>query len=124
MFEIREIKNKAEYNPLLISKDAPFTQGYIYGKWQEMMGRKVRRFEIIKNSETVGFFQVIRYHLPFSKNLLYIPHGPLFLRQPADSEWQTEFLKAFREKLMKIAKEEKAIFVRFDYIIPRLQNSF
>jgi lipid II:glycine glycyltransferase (peptidoglycan interpeptide bridge formation enzyme) len=118
MFEMREIKNEAEYNPLIISKDAPFTQGLIYGKWQEMMDRKVRRFEIRENSETVGFFQVIRHHLPFSKNLLYIPHGPI-LRQGYGG--QAGFLDFLKEKFTKIAKEEKAIFVRFD-IFPSLKE--
>ena len=77
MIEIREIANKTEYNLLLISKQAPFTQAWFYGEWQEMMGRKVRRFEVKKNSEIIGFFQIIKYQLSFGQNLLYIPHGPV-----------------------------------------------
>ncbi|MEK7578438.1 MAG: peptidoglycan bridge formation glycyltransferase FemA/FemB family protein [Patescibacteria group bacterium] len=112
MFEIHEIKIKTEYNPLLISKQAPFPQAGFYGDWQEMMGRGVRRFEIKKDSEIIGFFQIIRYPLPFNQSLLYIPHAPL-LRQ--DYEGQTEFLKTFRDKLIEIAKEINAIFARFDF---------
>jgi len=117
MFEIREIKHKAEYNPLLISKQAPFTQAWFYGEWQEMMGRKVRRFEVKKDSEIIGFFQIISYPLPFNQNLLYIPHAPL-LRQLADSEGQAEFLEEFHRKLSEIGKEENAIFARFDLYLP------
>ena len=111
MVEIKEVQNSSEYNPLLIDKNAPFTQAWFYGEWQEAMGRKVRRFEMRDNSETVGFFQAIKYPLPFGKNILYIPHASL-LRQ--GYEGQAEFLKVFRNKLIEIAKEENAIFVRFD----------
>lgn len=115
MLEIREIKHKTEYNPLLISKQTPFTQAWFYGEWQEMMGRKVRRFEVKKDSEIIGFFQIIRYPLPFNQNLLYIPHAPL-LRQ--NYEGQAEFLEEFHRKLSEIGKEEKAIFARFDLYLP------
>ncbi len=114
MYEIREIRNKTEYNPLLVSKQTPFTQAWFYGEWQEIMGRKVRRFEVKKDSEIIGFFQIIKYPLLFKQNLLYIPHAPLLLRQPADSEGQAEFLEEFHKKLFEIGEEENAIFARFD----------
>ncbi len=111
MIEFLEIKNDSEYNPLLIAGNSPFTQGLIYGKWQEMAGRKVRRFEIKNIEKAIGFFQVIKYELPFSKNLLYIPHSPVLKETSLDNE----FLKIFLDKLSEIAKEEDAIFVRFDF---------
>ena len=116
MLGIREIRNKAEYNPLLISKQAPFTQAWFYGEWQEMMGRKVRRFEVKKDSEIIGFFQIIRYSLAFNQNLLYIPHAPVLrIRQVGgEGEANDSFLKEFRKKLLEITKEENAIFARFD----------
>ena len=125
MFEFKEIARENEFNPLTIRDDTPFTQGPIYGQWQEMAGRKVRRFEIKQGEKILGFFQLIKYELftsrsfsgggPFSKNMLYIPHAPL-LRQ--DYEGQAEFLKAFHEKLIEIGKEENAVFVRFDFFLP------
>ncbi len=129
MFEICEIKHKAEYNPLLISKQTPFTQAWFYGEWQEMMSRKVRRFEVKKDSEVIGFFQVIKYELPFSNNLLYIPHGPVFrlVRQSFSDGGSLgeggaplfqNFLNEFRKKLLTITKEENAIFARFDLYLP------
>ena len=111
MLEIREIQNKDEYNPLLIDNNTPFTQAWFYGEWQEAMGRKAKRFGIYDNSETLGFFQAIKYPLLFGKNILYIPHAPI-LQQ--GYEGQVIFLKIFKDKLLEIAKEENAIFVRFD----------
>jgi len=121
MLEFREIsaqggsasggKNDAEYNPLFIAGNVPFTQGPIYGQWQEMTGRKVRRFEIKQGEGILGFFQVIKYPMPFSQNILYIPHGPVL---KAISCLSDEFLKTFHDKLLEIAKEENSVFVRFD----------
>ncbi|MFH1393221.1 MAG: peptidoglycan bridge formation glycyltransferase FemA/FemB family protein [Patescibacteria group bacterium] len=111
MFDIREVTNKIEYNPLLIDKNAPFTQAWFYGEWQEAMGRKVRRFEIHGNSETLGFFQIIKYPLIFGKNILYIPHA-VVLRSFSEGGARSSFLKIFREKLTQVAIEENAIFVR------------
>ena len=117
MFEIREIKHKTKYNPLLISKQTPFTQAWFYGEWQEMMGRKVRRFEVKKNFEIIGFFQIIKYPLLFGQNLLYIPHGPVLRTHQVGGEEGIDdiFLKEFRDKLLEITKEENAILARFDF---------
>ncbi|MDP2945883.1 MAG: peptidoglycan bridge formation glycyltransferase FemA/FemB family protein [bacterium] len=120
MFEIREISasgGKTEYDPLLISKQTPFTQAWFYGEWQEMMGRKVRRFEVKKDSEIIGFFQIIKYPLPFGQSLLYIPHGPVLRIHQVGGGGETDdiFLKEFRDKLFEIAKEENAILARFDF---------
>jgi len=128
MFGIREIKNKAEYNPLLISKQAPFTQAWFYGQWQEMMGRKVRRFMIIrprrtslgleKDSEIIGFFQAVIYPLIFSKRFIYIPHGPILKTSGFSDKLFSgapDFLPFFKDELFQIAKKEKAVFVRFDF---------
>ena len=119
MFEICEITNKTEYNPLLISKQTPFTQAWFFGQWQEMAGCKVRRFEIKLKTENIGFFQVIKYPLPFSFNILYIPHGPVLKaisnKQQVTSSSNADFLREFHKKLIDIAKEENVVFVRFDF---------
>lgn len=115
MFEIREIKNEEEYDPLLISKNAPFTQAWFFGEWQKAMGREVIRFEIKQNSETIGFFQAIKYPLAFSKNFLYIPHGPVLRSFDSGEISLPDFLKEFRKKLFEIGKGENVVFIRFDF---------
>lgn len=120
MFEFQEIKNATEYDPLMINKNAPFTQAWFFGEWQEAMGRKVRRFKIMKDSGTTGFFQVIKYPLIFSKNFLYIPHAPVLQSfSEGGDQLPREFLKEFHEKLLEIAKEENAVFLKFDPFLPR-----
>ena len=112
MFSFKEIDEEIDFNPLTIAENAPFTQAWFFGEWQEMVGRKVLRFRVFENSETIGFFQIIRYRLIFSKNFLYIPHAPILKR----GYWgQVDFLEEFHKKLFEISKEENAIFARFDF---------
>ncbi|MDO8676714.1 MAG: peptidoglycan bridge formation glycyltransferase FemA/FemB family protein [Candidatus Azambacteria bacterium] len=116
MIEFLEIKNDAEYNPLSTSENAPFTQARIFGKWQEMMGRKVIRFEIRNHSEIIGFFQIIKYSLPFEQSFLYVPHNFIVTHD-------NKFLEEFYKKLFEIGKEEGAMFVRFNQFL-RTENNF
>lgn len=117
MIEFLELKNDAEYNPLSIAEDAPLTQSFMYGKWQEMSGRKVRRFEIKQGEEIIGFFQAVIYPLVFSKKFIYMPHGPILTEKPDEKFW-----KQFKEETARVAKEENAIFARFD-IFPKIENN-
>lgn len=114
MFEIKEIKNRTEYNPLSIAENAPVTEAWFFGEWQEMMGRKVRRFEIRNNRGIIGFFQIIKYPLVFSKSFLYIPHGPVLIYGAQHTTQINEFLEEFGKTLAEIGKEESAVFIRFD----------
>src|SRR3989344_2972018 len=107
MFEVREVKNKEEFHPLLISKGAPLTQAWLFGEWQEAIDRKVRRFEIRDDSKILGFFQVIKYPMPFGQSFLYIPHALVLINS-------AEFLQEFYKTLFEIGKEENTAFVRFD----------
>lgn len=117
MFEFREIKSENEYKPLELNPDAPFTQSWLFGEWQEAIGRKVRRFEIRENTEIFGFFQAIVYNLVFSKKFIYMPHGPILTEKLYEKFW-----KQFKEETARVAKEENAIFARFD-IFPKIENN-
>ncbi|MEK7198163.1 MAG: peptidoglycan bridge formation glycyltransferase FemA/FemB family protein [Patescibacteria group bacterium] len=114
MFEFREIKSENEYKILELKPDASFTQSWFFGEWQKAIGRKVRRFEIINNTEIFGFLEAIVYNLVFSNNFIYVPHGPILMRDLDEKFW-----KQFREEITQIAKEENAVFVRFDPFLPR-----
>lgn len=119
MLELREIENKSEYDPLLMSKNAPFTQAWFFGEWQEMIGRKARRLKITKNSKVIGFLQLIEYPLVFSESFLYAPHGPVF-REDIDKKSETLF--EFSNELYKVGEKEKVAFVRFDPFAGTINN--
>lgn len=108
-FFIKEVTEE-DYNPLSISSLTSFHQAFFYGEWQKKMGRRVRRFKIEKNEQPWGFFQLIVYPLIFNKTYGYIPHGPVIAGEP-----EKEFLEEFRKLMIKILKQENAVFVRFDF---------
>ncbi len=114
---IRESTNKTEYDPAQIYPSAPFTQAFFYGEWQKNSGRQVRRFVILDNVEgkekTVGFFQVVKFTLPFNKSFLYIPYGPVLF-----CDATTSLLSEVKKFLHDLAKKEKAVFVRTDFTVP------
>jgi len=104
-----ETKNKENWNSLIIDQPfTPFTQSWEWGDLQKNSGRKIWHLELTENDEAVGLAQIIKYPLPFNKNFLYIPRGPIILNK---QNFSSEVLEQF---LNKLAREENAIFVRMD----------
>lgn len=106
--EFKEL-NKDRYEALCGNIDVPLTQRYFYGGWQMVTGKKVWRYSIEDGSKTAGFFQVIKYQLPFAKNYLYVPHGPVFITEVSE-----EILIKFKDFCTELLKREGSIFLRFD----------
>lgn len=111
-FQFIETENQREFEQPLNALNYPFTQGFVYGEWQKKAGRKIRRFIVNHNEKVIGIFQIIKFSLPFGKNILYIPHGPVL------TGISENLLSELVIKLKEIAREEKAIFLRFDVFPP------
>lgn len=109
-FKLKEVFKEEDFSPLWISREAPFTQSYFYGEWQENLNRKVKRFVIQKNNQPLGVFQVIKYPLAFGRSYLYAPYGPVL-----QSNFNSEDLSLLIQEIRKIAQEERSVFVRFDF---------
>ncbi|KKU51929.1 MAG: hypothetical protein A3F26_02605 [Candidatus Ryanbacteria bacterium RIFCSPHIGHO2_12_FULL_47_12b] len=119
MLECEEIHDGVAFDSLLARTDIPFTQRSFYGEWQKVLGRRVRRFYMREGVNPVARFQIISYAIPAGFEYLYIPHGPVV----SDSMPET-FLGEFKKTLMAIAKESKALFVRFDLFPPFISKNF
>ncbi len=111
-----EILSKENYPLGYVSKSAPFTQEWFFGEWQQAVGRKVRRFAIHEGEQTVATLQCIVFPLG-SKKYVYCPYGPV-----VRGELSGTLISELRDLAKKIAVEEAAIFVRFDFI-PTLSGS-
>ncbi len=98
------------FEPSALAKNVPFTQANFYGDWQKFFHRKIRRF-IVSNGDTiVAYFQIIKYPLAFGKHYLYIPYGPV------TKDFSDDFFIQLKSELKIIAEEEKAVFVRLDFV--------
>ena len=106
---IIKTKDKNNWKSLILKQPfTPFTQSWEWGELQKNSGRKIWRLELTKNDEIVGLAQIIKYPLPFNKNFLYIPRGPIILNK---QNFSSEVLEQY---LNKLAREENAIFARMD----------
>lgn len=93
----------------LICKEAPYTQAGFYGRWQQMLGGKVKRYLVYRDDEMVAYFQTIKYPLTMGKRYIYIPYGPVV------KEYSSELVASIKSKLKDEAKSENAAFVRLDF---------
>lgn len=107
-FSFRELLETEDFNPLDISVEAPFTQGKLYGMWQAQLGRKVIRFIVSANNESVAYGQAIVYPLFQTYNCIYLPYGPVL------KNYSPELLSFLKKELTAIAHRENTIFVRLD----------
>ncbi len=115
-FETKEIKNNKEFDLNDIVSNAPFTQAYFYGDWQEGLGGKTRRFLVYCDKEIIAYFQLIKYPLVFGKNYMYVPYGPII------KDFSEELLGHLKKEISTIAKKENAVFVRLDFT-PSISNN-
>ncbi len=111
-FEFQEIGNNELFDPSIICADTPFTQASFYGDWQKSLGRKTRRFLVYSDKEIVAYFQLINYPLLLGKSYFYIPYGPV------TKDFSKDFFANLKKELIRIAKDDKAVFVRLDFTPP------
>lgn len=111
-FKLRELPENEQFEPSTLFTNTPFTQSSFYGAWQISLGRKVRRFTILKEGSVIGFFQIIRYPLLRKKTYLYSPYGPL------THDTSPEFFIFLKTEIARITKEENAVFTRLDFTPP------
>lgn len=114
-YTLHEIEKDDPFDPATLCEKTPFTQASFYGDWQTHLGRKVRRFLILREKKTVAYFQMVSYPLLLKKTYVYIPYGPI------TKDTSDEFFAFLKKKLKRLAKEENAVFVRLD-ITPLVPN--
>ena len=74
----KEEVTKEVWNERAAARGGSLLQSWEWGALQEALGRRVMRFT------TSDFLaSAVGYPLPFGKRYWYVPHGPMFLRQPA-----------------------------------------
>jgi len=88
---------KEQWDQFIIKNNGSFLQSWLWGEFQESLGRQVWRIEK-DNLKAL----VIRYNLPLGKNYLYCPRGPI---GP---------IETFLEKVKEIGQKEKSIFFKIE----------
>lgn len=120
--EIREIKNKEVWDDFLSKcEEKTFLQSWNWGEFQKLMGNKIWRFGIFENDNliSVAFLYKIQAR---RGTFLFIPHG-INIENPNSKNPKSQILKILLNELKKIAKEEKADFIRIAPILVRNEEN-
>lgn len=113
--EIREIQNKEIWeNFLLQCKEKTFLQSWNWGEFNEAMGRKSWRLGIYDDDKIVSVALISKIGARRS-TFLFVSHGPVTIDGLSAKE-KTKVLKLLLSRLLEIAKEEKAVFIRISPI--------
>jgi len=102
--EIVEVKNQKEWED-----GSQFLQSWLWGDFQQKLGRKIWRLSIKKEGETILQALIIKNQLPLGFSYLYCPRGPFF-----QDDLSREVSKLLITKIKFMAKKEKAIFFRLE----------
>lgn len=118
--EIKEHNNpdRQNWNSFVLANQGEFLQSWEWGDFQKSFGKKIWRLTMEDNGEILGIALVIKHSLPFGKNYLYLPKGPIF-KNP-------KIQNLFFNKIKEIAKKESSVFARIEpsknTIIPPGEN--
>ncbi len=111
--------DKQAWNNFVLSLPySSFLQSWQWGEVQDLLGRTHWRWLIEDNRKLTGTALVIRRDLPFGRSWLYVPRGPMVDWSQTLPAWPD-----FRAKLVELAEEEQAIFVRIDPAISEREQS-
>ncbi len=107
---IQEIKDKNVWERFFEqSKEKTFLQSWNWGEFQKAMGSKIWRLGIYDNNNLISTSLMIKIKAKRG-NFLFVPHGPAMKHQA---------LETLLNELKKIAKEERADFIRIAPISER-----
>jgi len=116
--EIAEINDKKIWEDFLLEcKEKTFLQSWNWGEFNEIIGRKSWRLGIYSNNKMIAVVLVSKIGARRS-TFLFVSHGPV-ITDSLSIEEKKEVLKLLLSHLLKIAKEEKAVFIRISPILLR-----
>lgn len=103
---IANLENPQVEEFLSAQKFLPIQQTTIWARFQKSLGVTSLRIAVLDNKKIVAFAQIFLKKLPLGLTRIEIPRGPL-----GDSR----FFPAILGEVVKFAREQKAIFARFDF---------
>ncbi len=108
------LKDRKELNFFLISQEhAPFQQSWEWGDFQEAAGNRIVRIGVFDDSGGLcAAATLVKKHLPANASYMYCPKGPVIASKTVDHKLQ--IIDALVNGIIDIARQEKAIFFRFE----------
>jgi len=121
MIQIREIDDKQVWEDFLLGcEEKTFLQSWNWGEFNKLMGNKIWRLGVFENGELFSAALLIKIQAKRGI-FLFVPHGPAM--KPEAGSITYELLKVFLEELKKIARKEKASFIRVAPILEKNEEN-
>ena len=119
--KIQDIQNKEVWDDFLLKcEEKTFLQSWNWGEFQKMMGNKIWRLGIFIDGGLTSISLVVKIEAKRG-SFLFLPHGPIV---KSNIKYQkSKILELFLEELKKIAREEKASFIRISSIWQRNEGN-
>ena len=112
--KIEEVKDKSVWEDFLLGcEEKTFLQSWNWGEFNKMMGNKIWRLGVYNNRGLSSVALVVRVAARRGTFLL-VPHGPI---------GKKEVLSTLLDELKKIAKKEKASFIRIASLLKRNEEN-
>lgn len=115
---IIEISSQKQWDEFVVLNGDQFLQSWAWGEFQKKIGRRIWRLGIKDDNNIIGQALIVKHSLLLGKNYFYCPRGPIFSSLPSK-----KVLKIFIEKIKDLARQENAIFFRFEPQNIKLQVS-
>lgn len=103
-------------NFLLASPFGSFMQSWEWGDMQASFGLPVWRIVVADEETFLGVALILQREVSFGRCWLYIPHGPVFNKDP--KVW-----RLLNDKVKEIGNEKKAIFLRSDPLLEQANGN-
>ncbi|MFA7654293.1 MAG: peptidoglycan bridge formation glycyltransferase FemA/FemB family protein [Candidatus Magasanikbacteria bacterium] len=115
--DIVEFRNKDQWNDWIInnSQHHPFTQSWVWGDILLSEGKKVKRFQLVKDGQVLACGQAVCSNLPMGGQYLFFPKGPILAQNYVDGV--IDFLKSFVVK-------KKIVFLRIEPEFDSIKTQF
>lgn len=112
-FLLNPLIKKEEWNRFVLENGGSFLQSWEWGEFQESLGFEVLRLAMEQDGKILLSAQVFQMPLPFQKNYLYIPYGPVFLNAFNINEIK-QAMKILLAELKKISEKNNSIFLKIE----------
>mgnify|MGYP001601969113 CR=1 FL=1 len=124
MLEIREISSKEIWESFLAEcEDKTFLQSWNWGEFSRAMEEKNWRFGVYEGDELIAVALTVKKAAKRGIFLL-VPHGPAFAKATAGKPvTKSKIIEVLLDRLKKIAREEKASFIRINSILERSEEN-
>jgi len=120
MMEARAIENKEEWENFLLScEEKTFCHSWNWGEFNALLGSKIWRFGVFENNNLLAIFQIIEINAKRGR-FLFVPHGPVFLK---DDEKKKVILELVLKTLKELGKKEKVWFLRIAPLLLRNEEN-